>query len=363
MLFSGQLSRRAGREAVERPGPWSIPAEELPAPEVAVLARTASGACVFRDHDAARCALHRAAGHAALPIACQQFPRVMLADDRGTHIALSHYCPTAAVRLFEDEALPRIVSNPPAWVTPGCDAGLDARGHWPPLLRPGVLMSHAAWSAWEAFAVAALGQSPLHGLARLHHAAERLRGWRPDDGPLEVVAQRVFSEAMAAPVAPAPLSPFEVATSWREAWQAVPAGRAIPPADLPSALAAGCWSAVLDTLGEFASPIGRYLAARAFASWMAYQGHGVRAHAASLRATLGILLVQMHACAPGGDGPARHAVLEAIRRTDLLLVHLADSAALAEAWNRVERFATFHAFVNPQDRTSVPLCRTTQRAR
>jgi hypothetical protein len=68
---------------------------------------------------------------------------------------------------------------------------------------------------------------------------------------------------------------------------------------------------------------------------VAYQGHGLRSFVASLRTALGVLVVEMHRAA-GGSHVHRDDMQLAIRRSDQLLVHLAEAAALARAWNRAE---------------------------
>src|SRR5262245_2519115 len=69
----------------------------------AMVALTTRGACVFYDqaHDRL-CAIHRELGAEYLPSACRHFPRVVLTDDRGTFVSLSHFCPTAAALLFAE---------------------------------------------------------------------------------------------------------------------------------------------------------------------------------------------------------------------------------------------------------------------
>jgi hypothetical protein len=65
--------------------------------------------------------------------------------------------------------------------------------------------------------------------------------------------------------------------------------------------------------------IRRYLAARAFASWMAYQGGGVAAVLRSLRFALSLLR----------DRRTHLPLREAIRQTDLQILHLMPREALA----------------------------------
>ncbi len=91
------------------------------------------------------------------PLSCAHFPYVCLIDQRGVHVTLSHYCPTAASLLFEHDGPIEIVEGPPP--IPGLEVpeGLDARESLPPLARPkgnpkGLppqLMSFDEFSAWE----------------------------------------------------------------------------------------------------------------------------------------------------------------------------------------------------------------------
>jgi hypothetical protein len=78
--------------------------------------------------------------------------------------------------------------------------------------------------------------------------------------------------------------------------------------------------------------IRRYLATRAFASWMAYQGSGVDAVLKSLELTLLVLRheIDRHQRAMDAELSAS-GLKECIRSTDLLLVHRADRNALARA--------------------------------
>jgi hypothetical protein len=83
--------------------------------------------------------------------------------------------------------------------------------------------------------------------------------------------------------------------------------------------------------GTFAPAIGRYLAARAFASWVAYQGNGLRAIVSSVEAALAVLGIEtVRQCQTAGRRCDRALLTAAIRRSDLLLVHYADRQALAD---------------------------------
>ena len=84
------------------------------------------------------------------------------------------------------------------------------------------------------------------------------------------------------------------------------------------------------------APVRRWLAARAFASWLPLQGHGLRTTALGLRRLARRAAGRVARGGLGGPGPRRDAgadgsssLKEAIRRADLLLAHLADPQALA----------------------------------
>jgi hypothetical protein len=89
---------------------------------------------------------------------------------------------------------------------------------------------------------------------------------------------------------------------------------------------------------NFAVPISRYLAARAFASWISWQARGVVTAVAALWAAWAVLRVEAgRQCLAAGrilDGPL---LVQAIRQADLLLVHKASSQALADRLAAVEQ--------------------------
>lgn len=326
--------------AADTRAPWWIEARGLPPPDVAVLARTREGDCVFLTRTpAVGCRLHAACGPAALPLACRQFPRVTLADDRGLHVTLSHYCPTAAESLLSDDNRSlEVLERPAGWSADGLVPGLDARGHWPPLLRPGVLSTLAGWTAWERFCVAVWARPAVtaaSGLAAIAHAARALATWSPGREPLEeavgaidvagAVETAAENETATAPEIDAALALDE----WQAAWAAVPAARAERPAT-------PALDRVVDArhaLDAAPAAPARYLAARCVASWAAYQGHGLRSFVASVGMAARVLTVEV---ARAREPDARARLREAIRRADLLLLHLSDPAALAARWRRAE---------------------------
>lgn len=200
------------------------------------------------------------------------FPRIVLHDARGTFMSLSHFCPTAAALLFADDGDATIVAAPAPLADVGELDGLDARGAWPPLLREGVLMDLDSYAAWERNALALLARangSPAEAVAGLAAVTDRIACWTPGSGALLDTVQASFPR-------------------------------------LPSA------AAVAD---RDRRAIARWLAARLFATWSAYQGErGLKAIVEYLRNCLDTFNREVAA-----DGNA----LEAIRRSDLFLLHRA----------------------------------------
>lgn len=278
--------------------------------ETPALVATAADACVFyRQAGAARCELHRALGHAALPLACRQFPRVSLRDPRGVSITLSHYCPTAA-ELLDDETPVTMIENAPAFPPDAEYVGLDARQSLPPALRPDMLMDWESWWLWERESVALLADvdDPSEVLTRLAAAVEHTRTWRPDDGPLMTRVKAAFETARHGDISP------------RQ--------RMVPDAEL----VAGVFSAVPQDHHAAAVRAAertsaqttrrahrRFLMAHAFASWTAHLGEGLRTWLRSIEAA--------HALIVSG---------RSVRDADLLLRHLAEPHVLARAWGRAE---------------------------
>jgi Fe-S-cluster containining protein len=293
--------------------------------EPAILSTGPDGACTFFDTAGGRlCAIHRDLGEHLLPSACRQFPRVTLRDPRGTWITLSHFCPTAANLLFVPSPL-RIVPAPDAISLSGQAEGLDATNALPPLLRPAMLMDFKGYGEWEACAVELLGAggpSVNGALAALDLATREIREWCPGRRPLNDVVKQAMQSM---PASSAAEKPGEDSRRYSLAVAAVPAGLALP------------WDGsrihsnhrdVATLWQEFDDVIRRYLASKLFANWWPYLGlellsvvDAIRVHAAVLRTSLARHLEH--------GNTERQAMLEAIRDTDLLMVHLSDSRVLA----------------------------------
>ena len=132
--------------------PWYVPSGDAPDEVAGLLSVRENGHCVFFEAGGPGCSIHD-----VKPAGCVHFPYVCLIDQRGVHVNLSHYCPTAAAMLFEHDGPIAIVDGPPP-VGEGEVEGLDARESLPPTFakatadRPGEaprLMSWGDLDAWQ----------------------------------------------------------------------------------------------------------------------------------------------------------------------------------------------------------------------
>jgi hypothetical protein len=307
---------------------WTIPIEP---PLLRVrfgldaLVPDADGVCGHFDRASGLCRVHRDEGEATLPVACRQFPRITLIDDRGIFVRLSHFCPTAARLLVHGDGPLAIVEAPAAFPAGGDYDGLDARGHWPPLVRRDLLFDYPAFDAWERFVVATCARDDLDVdgvLQRIAGAAERIRAWTPDRGPL---AGWVAAAARDETVDPGVLERYAeaagtaghaIAVRARVAADArngpdVSHGRIVADADLSAARGA-----------LFERTARRYVAARTFGSWSAYQARGLRTMVAEMVAAVSVLRVEASlACAAARRPLDDERLVDALRAADGLLVH------------------------------------------
>jgi Fe-S-cluster containining protein len=317
----------------------------------AVLGRTPAGTCVFFDRaqPGGCCRVQRHAGLPAMPIACRQFPRIVRRDSAGTDISLSHWCPTALATLGDVAEPARIVDATGSPVAEAAIEGLDARETWPPLLRADCLADREAYDAIEAATVDALanGGGSVHArLGRVVTLYERLRAWRPSCGvqPAFVVdaIRRWEDGGGEAITAPAPGLEERARTAFVDAvLDAVPPGERWRVPGRPGVPAAEARAVLDEPLAR--GRLGRYLAARAFGAWMAYQGRGLRTVAAYLAAALATVeaWLPVSASAAAVDGltpdPSDARVAAAIRTADLLLLHLGSPEHLARRLSDWER--------------------------
>jgi hypothetical protein len=334
---------------------WSIPVEPHARALLATtwLVPDADGACPQFDQPSGLCRVHRDHGERMLPESCHHFPRRALVDPRGTFVTLSHFCPTAASLLLEHEGPLEVVSNPPAFPAARAYDGLDAMGEWPPLLRPNVLFDYDSFALWERYLVATLGSSDADVTTTLRTIAatgHRLRSWTAADGPLVDWADRVLhSEHSRGPVgervvtdtqANRPCVDLEATTAryerflapaaYARACAAVPAG--LTPPAVPERLEESDERWVGPGWNSHSRHVLRFLAAKAFASWSAYQARGIRTQIAELFMTAMVVRVEcVRASSRAQTMLDPSTLLEAIRASDWLLVHLADRKALL-AW-------------------------------
>lgn len=333
-----QLRRGLLRVApAAEPLPPFIVEPDLPDGAAAMLERTHRGDCVFFERDSHLCVVHRDAGEESLPATCRHFPRLAVADARGTFVTLSHYCPTAAAMLFREDVGLEIVQRPAAFPPADYDGLTVTTDDLPPLLSPSMLMDPDGYSAWERHMVrrCAADTMPESVVATLAVDASRLRSWRPGGISL-AEAVRLLPEALTPAASPSSLAGSHDLRS--EVVDAIPDD--LRPAPDEGGLEEAYRVHVRRRWSAFARPINRYLAAKAFASWTAYQGRGLATIVRGLDAALALLRVESaRQCRDAARALDRDLLLEAFRSADFALNHLAVGEDLATAWSQVEEHA------------------------
>jgi hypothetical protein len=312
-----------------------VSAPDLPDEAAAMVSRTSSGDCVFYHRGSGLCVIHRDMGPAQLPATCRYFPRLALSDQRGTFITLTHYCPTAAAMLFREDRPLEIVESPPAFPAASYEGLVITPRDWPPLLHPRMLMDHPGYSAWERHMVARCADrepSPEGVIVTLERDARLLRRYRPQHGSIDQAVAALPPAFLGAPAC-ADLSGS--LARYTEAVGAAPDDMK-PPAD-EEGLGEAYVNLVRHEWTRWSGPLKRYLAAKAFASWTAYQGRGVLSVVRGLEAALALVRVEAaRQCRNAGRSLDDDLLREAFRSADFLLNHLAAGDQLADAWSRVE---------------------------
>ncbi|HEY6510311.1 MAG TPA: hypothetical protein VIY56_19945 [Vicinamibacterales bacterium] len=300
----------------------------------AMLERNDHGECVFFERDSRLCVVHRDLGHHALPSTCRHFPRVAVRDGRGSSIGLSHFCPTAAAMLFRDDVEICVVDAPQAFPPAAYEGLVVTTDELAPLLRPGVVMDLATYNAWEEHMVrrSAEGSSPESVLATLERDAVVMRRWAAD-GPSMLDLIRALPDDVVPAAAPADL------TASLRSFALVMA--AVPDELRPAADEGGLEEAygrfVAPVWHLWSAPLRRYMAAKAFASWTAYQGHGLLTIVRGLDVALALVRVEAaRECRDADAGLDEPRLLAAFRAADFALNHLAVGEDLALDWSRVE---------------------------
>ena len=306
---------------------------DLPDDAAAMIERTARGDCVFFERGTHLCVVHRDLGEGALPATCRHFPRVAVRDARGTFITLSHFCPTAASTLFRDVPI-RIEEGPAAFPPADYDGLVVTADDLPPLLAPRMLMDAEGYSAWERHMVARCASSgaPESVIATLMRDARILRGWRPGGTSLAAAVGALPREAVQASAHDALADSLR---RYREVLRAMPDD--LRPAPDESGLEESFRAHVQPAWRTFRGPLNRYLAAKAFASWTAYQGRGIATIVRGLEAALALVRVEASRhCRDAGRALDQPLLLEAVRSADFALNHLAVGEELADVWSTVE---------------------------
>lgn len=308
---------------------------DLPDDAAAILERDDAGRCVFYASPSKRCVVHRDLGEAALPATCRHFPRVAVQDSRGTFISLSHFCPTAASMLFRDEPV-RIVAGPAAFPPANYEGLLVTGDDLPPMLMPRMLMDLDGYTAWEHHMVARFADvqhRPESVLATLWRDAQVLAGWKPGVLTLRDAVEQLPREYVARG---ADLDLGASLQRYAEVIAAVPED--LKPAADENGIDESLTTFVSTAWERFHAPINRYLAAKAFASWTAYQGRGVRTIVRGLEAALALVRVEAsRQCRNAARSLDADLLKEAFRASDYLLNHLAVGEELAAAWSSAEQ--------------------------
>jgi Fe-S-cluster containining protein len=310
--------------------------DQLPDDAAAMVARTATGDCVFYHRNSGLCVIHRDLGEPMLPATCRHFPRLAVRDARGTFISLTHYCPTAAASLFRDDVRIEIIERPPAFPEADYEGLVITPGDWPPLLRPDCLADVHSYMAWERHMVARCADealSPESVIATLERDARIVRTVSPVTGAGIVNAiGRLPADGVDAPI---PETLVASLAHYLEVLNAVP-DEWRPDADTRDLTECYRRHVAAEWRG-FAAPLRRYLAAKAFASWTAYQGRGFLTIVRGLDAALALVRVEAaRRCRDANRRLDADLLCEAFRQTDFELNHLASGDELAEAWSKVE---------------------------
>jgi Fe-S-cluster containining protein len=311
---------------------------EEPADEAAaIFARTPEGRCVFFHGESRLCSIHRDAGEGHLPSTCRHFPRVAVRDRRGTFISLTHFCPTAAKSLFRTDVPIEVVESPPPFPPTDYEGLSVGDEDWPPLLHPTMLADLDGYSAWERHMVSRCADPTLDAetvVATLERDARALHGFVPGALPLA----RLVAELPVEPVRAYPDATLAPSLAHYAAVIATVPDEFKPDPDecglegAFSRLVAPAWA-------DWQLPLKRYLAAKAFANWTAYQGRGFLTIVRGLEAALALVRVEAARQCRNTARPLDAALLlEAFRQADFALNHLAVGEDLATQWSNVEEW-------------------------
>jgi hypothetical protein len=243
--------------------------------------------------------------------------------------------------LFRDDVPIEIVEAPPAF-PPADYEGLRVDPEaWPPLLHPHMLMDLEGYSAWERHMVAQCNVSmlsPESVIATLARDARALRAYQPGNGSLAAAVAGLAGSTVqvAGDLEVSGPETFEASLLLHsEVMSAVP--DAVRPEPDDAGLREAFVRAVMPEWAAWQAPLRRYLAAKAFANWIAYQGRGVLTIVRGLEAALAFVRVEAaRECRNAGRVLDAELLTQAFRAADFVLNHIAVGADLAAAWSKVE---------------------------
>jgi hypothetical protein len=229
-----------------------------------------------------------------------------------------------------------IVEGPAAFPDAEYDGLVVKPGEWPPLLHPRALADLDGYGAWERHMVSRCADAtltPESVIATLDRDARLVRTVKARDG--ELIARAIETLPREGVSAAGPESLAASLARHREVMAAVP--DAWKPAADEHDLADVFERHVRPYWQEWQAPLRRYLAAKAFASWTAYQGRGLLTIVRGLDAALALVRVEAARQCRDARRPLDEALMrEAFRYADYSLNHLASGDGLAEAWSRAE---------------------------
>ncbi len=314
----------------QTPAAWFDRTPEHGGAEPVVVGRTGRSCAFFEPGRGRLCSIHRQLGHDALPVACQHFPRVVVADPRGLFVSLSFVCPTAGRLLTAGCTRPFQIVHEGAVLLPGLEwTGLDARDSLPPQLSDDVLWDWDALTVWEQSVLKALEVcTPEGAIATVAAAASTVERWRPRGG--ELLADAVVTAFV---IARGESSPVDVdALDGRARDAAAPSHRNPAPPDrrrLDDDLVAPVWD-------RFTGIVNRYLAARTVANAAMYHAVRARVLATWLATVYSVLRTEASRQASNAGRQLDEALLVAAAAdADRLLVHRLDAAWWARNYQRL----------------------------